>query len=401
MNIRKIIREEIDDDFGWIKEIPAFLPGKGFDDDMVCYSEAEDCTVKILEDRIIFSLEIKDFVNDWCGPDNEWVLPDLFENAMNNRTYDGNGDYYEFDSDEFNYSGYHVDDRLKDRTVELMLQIDNDLSEDEVRGWFSDYALTFEDHMRYPKIYNYFDNLVGEVLSALGYAVQENRWISVSGEFHNKIEEIENKGVDVEVKWYYGDSELVVTVPMEVVNKIHREKQFRDLSELFEYVMKPIIDIPWYDWFYDEWDSSGASDRINEAWATFLDLAEDYMENDKWEEEKEFVNYCYRLLDSQGWRLRSEGVNRFEKVIPGRGNSRFYLNINSLDPMVIERGETIEGRVWPSWGSSWRDGKIVKLEIPENVGLYESFEKFLDLVEEKSKELLKLPSPPNRGVARF
>ena len=39
MNIRKIIREEIDDDFGWIKEIPAFLPGKGFSDDMICYSE--------------------------------------------------------------------------------------------------------------------------------------------------------------------------------------------------------------------------------------------------------------------------------------------------------------------------------------------------------------------------
>lgn len=401
MNIRKIIREEIDDDFGWIKEIPAFLPGKGFDDDMICYSEAEDCTVKILEDRIIFSLEIKDFVNDWCGYDDEWILPDLFENAMNNRTYDGNGDYYEFDSDEFNYSGYHVDDRLKDRTVELMLQIDNDLSEDQVRAWFSDYALTFEDYLRYPKIYNYFDNLVSEVLSALGYAVQENRWISVSGEFHHKIEEIENKGVDVEVKWYYGDSELVVTVPMEVVNKIHREKQFRNLSELFVSVMKPIIDVPWYEWFYGEWDSSGASDRINEAWATFLDLAEDYMENDKWEEEKKFVNYCYRLLGSQGWWLRNEGPSRFEKVIPGRGNSRFYLNINSLDPMVIERGGTIEGRVWPSWGSSWRDGKIVKLEIPENVGLYESFEKFLDLVEEKSKELLKLPPPPNRGVARF
>ena len=55
MNIRKIIREEIDDDFGWIKEIPAFLPGKGFNEDTICYSEAEDCTVKILEDRIIFS----------------------------------------------------------------------------------------------------------------------------------------------------------------------------------------------------------------------------------------------------------------------------------------------------------------------------------------------------------
>ena len=73
---------------------------------------------------------------------------------------------------------------------------------------------------------------------------------------------------------------------MEVVNKIHREKQFRDLSELFQYVMKPIIDIPWYDWFYDEWDTSGASDEIAESWARFLDKAEDFMESDEGEEER-------------------------------------------------------------------------------------------------------------------
>lgn len=400
MNIRKIIREEIDDDFGWIKEIPAFLPGKGFDEDMICYSEAEDCTVKILEDRIIFSLDVDKFVNKWSGYDNEWILPALFNNAMNGRLYDGNGDYHEFDSEEFNYSGGHVPDRLRERAADLMVQINSDLDKKEVLDWFYDVLLNFEDYMRYPTLIKYFNNLVDEVLSALGYAVQENRWLSISEEFHRRIEELESKGIDVEVERVYGGKELVITVPMEVVNKIHRDKQFKDLSGLFQYVMTPITDVGWYDWFYEEWSTSGASDEITESWARFLDNAEDFMESDEGEEERKFIEYCYDLLGSNGWSIAEGRQNTFKKPIPNRGKSVYYLSIALyMYPYNIPHNG-IQATLWPSWGSSWRDGKKINIPYTDN-DVYKTFEKFLDVVEEKSKELLKLPPPPSSGVARF
>ena len=385
MNIRKIIREEIDDDFGWIKEIPAFLPGKGFDDDMICYSEDEDCTVKILEDRIIFSLDVDEFVNEWSGYDNEWILPSLFNNAMNGNLYDGNGDYYEFDSEEFNYSGWHVPGRLQERAVELMLQIDENLGREEVLSWFQDHTNTFEDYMRYPTLINHFNRLVDDVLSVLGYAVQENRWISVSQEFHRRIEEIESKGIDIEVEWSYGSNELVITVPMGVVNKIHRDKQFKDLSGLFQYVMAPIIDVGWYDWFYDEWDTSGASDEIAESWARFLDKAEDFMESDEGEEERKFIEYCYDLLGSNGWSTDEVRSNAFRKLIPNKSNTYYFLTIFSLNPNRIPHNG-ISGNLWPSWGNSWRDNKRIGVDYTGD-DVYKTFEKFLSTVEEESKKL--------------
>ena len=385
MNIRKIIREEIDDDFGWIKEIPAFLPGKGFDDDMICYSEAEDCTVKILEDRIIFSLDVDEFVDEWGGYDVEWILPSLFNHAMNGNLYDGNGDYYEFDSEEFNYAGWYVPDRLKERAVELMLQIDENLEREEVLGWFQDHTNTFEDYMRYPTLINHFNRLVDEVLSALGYAVQENRWISVSEEFHRRIEEIESKGIDIEVEWSYGSNELVITVPMEAVNKIHRDKQFNDLSGLFQYVMAPIIDVGWYDWFYEEWNTSGASDEIVESWAKFLDKAEDFMESDEGEEERKFVEYCYDLLSSNGWSIDEARSNAFRKLIPNKSNTYYYLTIGTLNPNRIPYNG-ISGNLWPSSGNSWRDNKRIVVDYTGD-DVYKTFEKFLSTVEEESKKL--------------
>ena len=385
MNIRKIIREEIDDDFGWIKEIPAFLPGKGFSDDMICYSEDEDCTVKILEDRIIFSLDVDEFVDEWGGYDVEWILPSLFNHAMNGNLYDGNGDYYEFDSEEFNYSGWYVPDRLKERAVELMLQIDENLEREEVLGWFQDHTNTFEDYMRYPTLINHFNRLVDEVLSALGYAVQENRWISVSEEFHRRIEEIESKGIDIEVEWSYGSNELVITVPMEAVNKIHRDKQFNDLSGLFQYVMAPIIDVGWYDWFYEEWNTSGASDEIVESWAKFLDKAEDFMESDEGEEERKFVEYCYDLLSSNGWSIDEARSNAFRKLIPNKSNTYYYLTIGTLNPNRIPYNG-ISGNLWPSSGNSWRDNKRIVVDYTGD-DVYKTFEKFLSTVEEESKKL--------------
>jgi hypothetical protein len=264
------------------------------------------------------------------------------------------------------------------------MEVDKDLDSGEIDSFFSDYMLNIEDHLRYPRLYNDFDNLVNEVLIALGYAVQENRWLSISREYIYRIEKIRSKGIDVEFKWGgYGHEEFIITIPMEVVNKIHRETQFKDLSGLFNHVTELINDIQWYNWFYDEWDSSGASDRINEAWRVFLDNAEDYLENEDYQEERKFVDYCYDVLESKGWALRGAGPNRFDKNDPNIRTVTHNLNIDFLSPSSIESRGFINGKTWTNWENSWRDAKEVTTVVRDG-DIYETFKTFLDAIESRA-----------------
>lgn len=384
MNLRKIIREEMEDDFGWIRDIPAFLPGKYFDDNNVCIDVDDDCEVTIQDDKIVFNIDLDEFISRWGSYDDEYYLKPLIQNSWAGEIYDGDGDYYEFDSDEFNYSGYQVEDQLRRRFTDFIMEVDKDLDSDDVNNFFNDHMLGIEDHLRYPRLYNDFDNLVGEVLSALGYAVQENRWLSISRTFINRMEQIREMGVEVEFEHgRWGHENLIITVPMEVVNQIHRKKQFKDLSELYAWIISPINDISWADWFYDEWDSSGASDRINEAWRVFLDNAEDYLENEDYQEERKFVDYCYDVLKSKGWVLRGDGPNRFNKVDPNIRTLTHNLDIDSLKSSFIKSRGFINGKTWNSRQNSWRDSNEITTEI-QNGDIYETFKKFLDEVESRA-----------------
>ena len=94
--------------------------------------------------------------------------------------------------------------------------------------------LSFRDYLKSPSLDNMFDNLIGDVLSELGYAVQRNRWISTSNQFYNEIEKIRYSGIGVEMDRSYGLFDLVITVPMEMVNKISRQYGFKDLQSLLK-----------------------------------------------------------------------------------------------------------------------------------------------------------------------
>ena len=122
--------------------------------------------------------------------------------------------------------------------------------------------LSFRDYLKSPTLDNMFDNLIDKVLSELGYTIQKNRWISTSNQFYNEIEKIRASGIGVKMDRDYGLFDLVITVPMEMVNKISRQYGFKDLQSLFERIMKPIFSGYWYDNFYDQWDSWGAEDEI-------------------------------------------------------------------------------------------------------------------------------------------
>jgi len=310
MNIRKIIREEIEDDFGWVRNVNPFYPGKFFNEDDVCFDDGT-CPINIDEDGIHFIIDFNEWIQ-WVDVYDEyrWYIEPLLYHGEG---YDGNGDHYEFDSDEFNYSGYQLTDEQKTRFQQILNfttggeeKIDYFINEDSM--------LSLEQHLKYPELIYFFSDLVRDYLSELGYAVQKNRWLSLSTEMVSKIKE-------TGTKWeLYSSDRLEIDVPMDVVWNWYG-KGVENLSDLLIKVSEPISDYPWSDSFYEGWDTDGAD--LGEYFDTFLNKAEEYLEDEDLIEE---VGEKFKLLDSLKFRKKSSGWshwgNKYRRENP---NNTFWL----------------------------------------------------------------------------
>jgi hypothetical protein len=95
------------DDFGWAKEVNPFIPGKDFSEDDICFDDYT-CEININDNGIKFVLDWDDWVEKVdLDDDSKYFVEDILYHGTD---YDGGGDYYEFDSDEFNYS-YPTDEQ--------------------------------------------------------------------------------------------------------------------------------------------------------------------------------------------------------------------------------------------------------------------------------------------------
>ena len=391
MKIRKIIREEIEDDFGWAKDIPPLAGGGLFPENEICFDEGDDCMVNINKDSIIFRVPInEDFLYDYSH-DDTWLLETLFRTSIDGGGYDGDGDYYEFDSEEFNYVGHYLNDELRKRIVDFWLEVNEgeELKED-LEGLFGDYMLSFRDYLKSPTLDNMFDNLIDNVLNELGYTVQRNRWISTSNQFYNEIEKIRASGIGVKMDRDYGLFDLVITVPMEMVNKISRQYSFKDLQSLFERIMKPIFSGYWYDNFYDGWDSWGAEDEIVGLWERFLDDGEEFINSDKYKEEKKRIDFVYGKIYSEGWEPKMNDyyyVKMFEKPCEENPGSTWILRINNLNGFIYRPEEAVlSGMLRNNTRQRWDDRVSFEVGRKENESMEAYLDRFLNEVENASQE---------------
>lgn len=396
MNIRKIIREEIEDDFGWARDIPPLAGGGLFPENDICFDEGDDCKVNINKDNIIFRIALdNDFYNEYSTYEDEWIMSDLFRTSMDEGGYDGDGDWYEFDEEEFNYTGYHLDDDLKKRIVDFWLKVNEgeDISRGEIEPFFNDYMLSFNDYLKSPTLISKFEGLIENVLNELGYAVQRNRWISTSNRFNSEIEKMRDSGVGIEVDRDYGLNDLVVTVPMEMVNKIYREYSFEDLESLFKKVMKPIFeDIYWYDWFHDEWDSSGATDEIVGLWERFLDDGEEFINSGEYKEEKKFIDFVYEKFYSNGWESKKNTryyLNVFEKPYKNTPHSKWALNVNLNSFMINPKKAVLSGGLRNNLNDRWSDRLRYTVNRKENESVETYLDRFFNEIENLSQEYVK------------
>ena len=263
------ILESKNSDFKWIEDTTPFKPGILFGDDDICFN-SEDCDININKDNITFKIDWEEWYEAVEGDPDDWVLKDVLFHGPN---YDGDGDFHEFDEDEFNYSGYQMNEVQRIRLDGIFHRTDPDL---DFNMFVDDYMNGLFGGLRYPKLKSLFWELRDNYLDIVGYSVQRNRWLSVGSEIREKIK---RAGIDFSLSSSFGGHELKIVVPIDKVFKTYNEKNITDLSELVLSVSEFLVRPGWYDRFFDEWDISGDEEKIWKIFDDFLDKSEDFLED--------------------------------------------------------------------------------------------------------------------------
>lgn len=318
MNIKKIIREEIevDPDFKWIDDIPSFIPGKYFEEEDICFDTyGDDCKVNISDDETVFVLDYEDWrdkISEGFGDSDHIVEP-----FLQYTNYDGDGDYYDFDEEDFNYSGYHMNNEQRERFRKI-LNLFNPYG--HLEGFLNDDMNGIEKYLTNKEIKDYFIDLRYRYLEIIGYQVQENRWKSIGEYYKNVTLEAQNqynisvKFVKKSVRW--GD-DIEITVKTQDLVNLLSQKNEPDLSRALDMLSSVITRPNWYGYFFEDWDTSGAEDDIRNTFETFLDRTETYIEENS-EEFKEQLDF-YDSLKKLGFTTRGGQSDMWFKETPDGG----------------------------------------------------------------------------------
>ena len=345
MNLKRIIREELSalsesfpiiesNELDWIKNVDPMSGGEYFNDSKeICFGDSQrHCDVRINNEYITFYFSESDFSDIWEEygyqyEDEWWILKPIILNGV---PYDGEGDWHEFDSDEFNYSYYHFEQDQLNRVNEILKTVGSDKDV----GEFEDSMNSLIQELKHPKLQSMYDGLIGDYLNELGYIVQANRWVSVSRAWQNVIDEA---GVSVRID-NMGD--IVIQVPLEVAyEKYYNTSEVTNLTDLMNVIIKKLGNNNWYDWFYEEWDTSGGEERIDNVIYDFLDKAEDYLESENFEKWKKVLSDFEKLgikTVSSYW----YNFNQFQRENPNQDTIwliKFKDNFNKADLMLYKK----------------------------------------------------------------
>lgn len=313
--IREIIKEELTDDFSWAKNINPIQIGELFSEKDICFDSNDECEININKENITFVLEWNNWLEFVDFPsDDEWFVESLIYNGTN---YDGGGDHYELELDEFNYSGHKMSNEQAERFQNILNILTN--GEENLNDYRNHSMLVIKDFLKYNPLEFYFDTLVDEYLDEIGYTIQKNRWLSLGRQFD---EEIKKSGSS----WNINDGMLKIRIPLNLVWGWYDGSQ--TLSDLLLKVSKPISNENWGDLFYQEFDTTGGD--IEVIFENFLDSVEKFLENEEevkwWEEHYNFLNKL-KLTP-----VESSLNNTYKKKNPN--NSVWYITLNYRTKMA-------------------------------------------------------------------
>jgi hypothetical protein len=329
----------------WIKNVDPLTGGEYYDDSKaICFGDEQKyCDVRITNEYITFYLDVEDFGKLWdeesYWEDDRWILESLWKYGT---PYDGDDDWYEFDSDEFNYSYHRLYDDQKNRFNEILKTVGSD----EVVQNFEDGMNSLINEFRHPKIQSMFDNMISEYLNQLGYVIQRNRWLDVSRQW-----DVVTKESNVELDM--SNDEIEIEIPVEkAYQNYYNTSKVNDLTQLIKEIISNLSYTNWYEWFYDEWNTSGGDEQIDQTFNDFLDKAEDYIESEdfeKWEKvlsdfeelgikNKDAYWYNYQQLvrenpnDDTIWVINLKGrYDKADLMLYKKHSSTYYGNQDVLE----------------------------------------------------------------------
>ena len=351
MNLKIIIRETIEDsELDWLREIPSFIPGKYFEEEDICFNTyGEDCKVNISDDETVFVLDYEDWrdkLSEGFGDSNHIIEP-----LLENPNYDGGGDYYDFDEEEFNYAGYQMNPEQWERLQKIVNLFS---PETDLQDYTNETLNDLERILNNKEIRSYWETLKYRYLEIIGYQIQENRWKSI-GDYYKTLtsggDNVYKIPVTFKKKSSRWSDEMVITVNTNDLINILYQKNENDLSRALD-ILSSIITRPnWYDWFYEDWDTSGSEADIADAFNKFLDNTETYIEeeSDEFNEQLEF----YAMLKKLGFVNKRFGGDRWVKDIP-EGGVWVVSKIDFNDyKLKLEKRETDNMWVAPKEGNTF------------------------------------------------
>lgn len=286
------------EDFDWIRNVPSYKLGEFLKDYEVCFEESNtSCDIIIEKDFITITVDMDEW-QEFSGLE-EYDAYYLLEFIRYGGDYDGpNDDYYYYDIDEFNYIGHYMNDQQKERLESLIKIISPEADEDIVDQHLDDSFSILDEYLKYPKLKNMWEDMGYEILHTMGYQVQKNRWLSLGEEYKSILD---NLGMEIDtssISFRYGE-DITFTIPTKLTEKVDY-----NLSDLLKMVSEELTDVSWRDWFYGEWDTSGAEEDISWSFNRFLDLAEDYLEEET-DAIEEYENF-EKTIKSLGFEPQSE-----------------------------------------------------------------------------------------------
>jgi len=317
VKLNKITREEINNisDLDWIREVPSFLPGKYFDADSVCFNgQGSDCEVNIGDDETVFSLDYEDWrdkMSEGFG-DSVHIIEPLLEDP----NYSNNTDYYDFDTDEFNYAGHNMTSEQTERLQKIVNLFFPDI---DIEDYKSDNFYNLRKYLNNQEIKSYWENLVYDYLNIIGYKVQENRWDSIANYYRDRTLGSSNTfNFPVKFKKFrqnWSDTIEITLSTKDLTKILEKNVVNNDLSKALNELSSIVTNPNWHDWFYEDWDTRGAEDDIKDAFDKFLDNTEEYIEENS--EEIMEQKQLYDTLQKLGFELNYS--NDWVKDIPDGG----------------------------------------------------------------------------------
>jgi hypothetical protein len=261
---------ESTDDWDWVREHEFTLaPGDLFTEDDICFNYGTDCTVNVDSDFIIFYLDYDKWIKMSGGisDGDGYYLKSLinYGESVSDRYYSD----YNLDQDEFNYSSRWMLDEQREKLINLMSQVNPNFDGEDIID--NDNMLRIGDILKpFPEMESHFDNLVYDFVSQIEENQERNRWKSIYNDYATILLNLE-----VELETYGND--IRIDVPMITVDKLGAS----DLSDILLKVSDKFLEVPWEEWYYANFDSSGGEDNITDYFNNFLDKLESFVENDE------------------------------------------------------------------------------------------------------------------------